>query len=191
MRSGLSIREERFVDPALGSIVVSRQEDELGRRLEALHGPLVRYFMRSVRDRTEVDDLVQEVSLRIVRRGELDEYDKFAGYVFQTADSVLKDRHRRRVVRLVDRHVPFDADEHVVSVSGADRGLEARDELRLTSISLARMPEQTRTVFILRRLERLSFAEITVRLGISLSSAEKHMLRATRTLLADCRSADA
>jgi RNA polymerase sigma-70 factor (ECF subfamily) len=169
---------------------VSRPDDELGQRLEALHAPLVRYFARSVRDRSEIDDLIQEVSLRIVRRGQLDDFDQFAGYVFQTADTVLKDRHRRRVVRLADSHVPFDAEQHVVPVAAADHAVIARDELRQTSLSLARMPERTRSVFVLRRLERLSFAEIAVRLGISVSAAEKHMLRATRTLLAECRSAE-
>ncbi|WP_161989053.1 RNA polymerase sigma factor [Sphingomonas glacialis] len=166
---------------------MSREDDELGRQLEALRGPLIRYFARSVRDGSEIDDLIQEVSLRIVRRGQLEDFDRFAGYVFQTAESVLRDRHRRRVVRLADNHVPFDADEHVVPVSGADRALIARDELRQTSVSLAAMPDCTRMVFVLRRLERLPFAEIAIRLGISLSTAEKHMQRATRQLVAECR----
>lgn len=189
MATGCPIRDERSIVPPLVFFAVSGSEgDDLGQRLEVLHGPLVRYFMRSVRDRTEVEDLVQEVSLRIVRRGRLEDYEKFAGYVFQTAETVLKDRHRRNVVRLVDRHVPFDVDEHVVPVDAADRGAEARDELRQTSIVLASMPERTRLVFVLRRLEQMSFAEIGMRLGISVSAAEKHMLRATRTLLADSRS---
>jgi RNA polymerase sigma factor (sigma-70 family) len=51
------------------------------------------------------------------------------------------------------------------------------------------LPERTRTVFVLRRLEGQSYREISLRLGLSVSAVEKHMLRAVRHLLA--RAGDA
>jgi RNA polymerase sigma-70 factor (ECF subfamily) len=47
---------------------------------------------------------------------------------------------------------------------------------------LLRMPERTRTVFILRRLEGQRFQDIAVHLGISVSAVEKHMVRAIQQL---------
>ncbi len=62
--------------------------------------------------------------------------------------------------------------------------LAGREALRRTTQVLMELPERTRHVFILRRLERLSHQEIAVRLGLSVSAIEKHMLRASRHLLA-------
>jgi len=47
---------------------------------------------------------------------------------------------------------------------------------------LLELPERTRVVFVLRRLENLSYSEIGLRLGLSVSAVEKHMLRAVRHL---------
>jgi RNA polymerase sigma-70 factor (ECF subfamily) len=46
------------------------------------------------------------------------------------------------------------------------------------------LPARTRDVFVLRRLEGLPYNEIAKRLGLSVSAVEKHMLRATRHLVA-------
>jgi RNA polymerase sigma-70 factor (ECF subfamily) len=143
--------------------------------------------MRAVGDRSEAEDLVQEVFLRLVRRGPMESYEHLTSYAFQAADSVLKDRARRRIVRQSDRHVAFDPDQHSESEPGPDVELFARDELRQVSITLALLPERTRHVFILRRLERLSYAEIGTRLGISISLAEKLMRKAALHLVASTR----
>lgn len=167
----------------------SRVSAELAARMSALRPALTRFFQRSVRERADAEDLVQDVFLRIVRRGEMETFEGFTNYAFLTATSVLKDRNRRSVVRHLDRHVSFEPETHSTIVPGPDRELIARDELRSTSIVLAQLPERTRSVFVLRRLDGASFAEIGVRLGISVSSAEKHMLKATRHLIAAARDA--
>ncbi|WP_162849024.1 RNA polymerase sigma factor [Sphingobium amiense] len=164
-------------------------DEELGIRMAALRPALTRFFMRSVKNHADVEDLVQEVFLRIVRRGSFDTYAGFASYALQAAASALKDRNRRRVVRLFAQHVSFDPEVHGGELPGLERELLSRDELRSTSVALAQLPERTRSVFSLRRLDGLSFAEISQRLGISVSAAEKHMLRATRHLMAATRDA--
>ncbi|HKX77689.1 MAG TPA: RNA polymerase sigma factor [Novosphingobium sp.] len=156
---------------------------ELPQRLEALQGPLRRYFAREVRDAAEIDDLVQDVSLRILKRGAIEELEQFDGYVFVTASSVLKDRNRRRMAQRSDRHVSFDPDLHSGVVPGPEAQLQARETLREVSAVLRELPERTRAVFIMRRLDGLAFAEIADRLGLSVSATEKHMLKASRYLL--------
>src|SRR4051812_13274234 len=78
--------EDRFAiegsEPAAGSNAV------LARRSEALRAALCRFFQRHIRDSSEVDDLVQEVFLRVVRRGHCDQLEHLDGYIFQTAASV-------------------------------------------------------------------------------------------------------
>jgi RNA polymerase sigma factor (sigma-70 family) len=162
---------------------------EVARRAQVLRGALTRYFARHVSDQSEIDDLIQDVFLRIVKRGGSYRLDNFDGYVFETAASVLADRFRRRRVRHTDQHLSFDPDLHGGVDLGPDAVLAGRDALRRTTIVLMDLPERTRTVFVLRRLEGQSYREISLRLGLSVSAVEKHMLRAVRHLLA--RAGDA
>ncbi|WP_177218333.1 RNA polymerase sigma factor [Caulobacter sp. UNC279MFTsu5.1] len=143
---------------------------------------LTRWFARRAPS-NEVDDLVQDVFLRIIKRGGTNELDHFQAYVFETASSVLKDRMRSRNVRHSDQHEEFDAERHAPSTPGAEELLISQQALELTSRILLELPERSRTIFILRRVEGLPIALIGRRLGLSVSAVEKHMQRATRHLL--------
>lgn len=162
----------------------NRKPQDIAERVYAMRAPLKQYFSRKVADPSEVEDLVQDVFVRILRRGALDHTDNLVGYVFLTASTVLKDRNRRNRSRQTSRHTSFQEEFHSGSVPGPEAGVVARESLRISSLILMELPERPRTVFLLRRLENLSFAEIARRLGISISAVEKHMLKATRHLAA-------
>lgn len=156
----------------------------LARKSEALRDALRRYFGRQGCAPHEIDDLVQEVFLRIIQRGDADRVEQLDGYIFQTAASVLTDRHRRRRVRAADRHEPFEIEHHPRDDVSPDEVLLGREALGQVGAALLALPERTRQVFVLRRFEEMSFREIALRLGLSLSAVEKHMLRAVRSLKA-------
>ena len=50
--------------------------------------------------------------------------------------------------------------------------------------ALQELPERARTIFVLNRFEELSAAEIARRLGVSVSTVEKDMMRAIAHLKA-------
>ena len=158
-------------------------ETDLAVRSRTLRGALTRYFQRRLPDSNDVDDLVQEVFLRIVRRGNSQDLDRFEGYVFETAASVIKDRFRRRRTRMSASHVPFEPDLHGQTDVSPEQTVLAREALRSTTRAIMALPERTRTIFVLRRLEGLSHPEIARRLGLSLSAVEKHIQRAAKHLL--------
>ena len=60
----------------------------------------------------------------------------------------------------------------------------ARDELRQVEIAIDALPRQTRTAFILRRVEGLSQQAIARRMGLSEHTIEKHISRGIKLLLA-------
>ena len=157
-------------------------KDALARHAGPLRRSLARYFRRRVTDQTEVDDLVQEVFVRIVARDSPDPVEHLGGYVFQTAASVLSDRFRRRAARSADAHLPFNPELHADKEIDVGRVLEGRESLRAATAALLSLPERTRAIFILHRLEGCGYREIGGRLGISVSAVEKHMVRAVRHL---------
>ncbi|MCW4462000.1 sigma-70 family RNA polymerase sigma factor [Sphingomonas sp. BT-65] len=155
--------------------------------LEALdarfRASLDRYFSRRMRDRGEIEDLIQEVFLRLARRGSLDDVDKIGGYVFETASSVLTDRLRRKRSRFEADHEAFDGQRHGDVDFSPERVLLGKEALGRATAVLLELPERTRVVFVMRRLEGMRYLDIAARLGISVSAVEKHMTRAMTHLV--------
>jgi RNA polymerase sigma-70 factor (ECF subfamily) len=143
---------------------------------------LIGYFSRRVKDTAEAEDLAQEVFLRMLRRGNVADLDDVRAYLFETASSVLVDRARRGAVRHRGNHESFDPHAHAGETIPVERLIIGRESLNRASIALLELPERTRTIFVLRRLEGMRYADVAQRLGISVSAVEKHMVRAVAHL---------
>ena len=144
---------------------------------------LERYFMRRIRPETEVDDAVQEVFVRLAKRGAVEDAENAAAYIFTTAKNVLIDRARRAKVRHENAHVEFDAETHGDEDFSPEHVLEQEERLALAAQIIEQMPERMRTVFVMRRLEGMRYAEIADTLGVSVSAVEKHMQRAMKFIV--------
>ena len=161
----------------------SAQFNALEHEFRHVRAPLVAWFRRRVGDSTEAEDLAQECFLRIANRENSDAPAQFEAYLFRTARSVLFDRQRYRRVRKADAHVPLLAEHDPLDETNALRIALAKEKLREVTEILTRMPERTRSIFLLSRLEGMRYAEIATRFRISVSAVQKHMLRAIETLL--------
>jgi len=157
----------------------------LAREAEPVRRWLTRFFRRRIRDEFEVEDLVQDVFARIVARDGGERVEHLGGYILKTASSVIADRARRRSARRADLHVAFDSDLHGGEEFDPERVLSGREDLDAAAAALLSLPERTRTVFVLRRLEGYSYREVASHLGISVSAVEKHLVKALRHLSAE------
>jgi RNA polymerase sigma-70 factor (ECF subfamily) len=157
----------------------------LDARAGPVHRWLTRFFRRKVRNSADVEDMVQDVFLRIAARDSTDTIEHLDGYVLKTASNVLADRMRHRSARRMDTHVVFDPDIHGEEEFDPGRILSGKEELNATIAALLCLPERTRTVFLLRRLEGYKVRDIASHLGVSVSAVEKHLVRAIRHLHAE------
>ncbi|TCM16481.1 RNA polymerase sigma-70 factor (ECF subfamily) [Novosphingobium sp. PhB165] len=139
---------------------------------------LLRHFGRRFSETCELEDMVQEVFVRLIRRGGVASLENLQAYVFETASSVLNDRLRRMRTRHETAHEPFDADLHANVDFSPEDVLLGKERLARATAALLELPERTRVIFVLRRLEGMRFQDIASRLGISVSAVEKHMQRA-------------
>lgn len=160
---------------------------DAGRHIETLartYAPaLKRFFERRVLEHADVDDLVQEVFLRLTRRGDLDEIFNLEGYIFQTAANILRDRLRHRFTHHVDSHEPISENEIEDAAFSPERVLQGKGALDRLSSAIVALPERTRVVFVCCRIEGLPYADVAARLGISLSAVNKHMAKAMDRLM--------
>jgi RNA polymerase sigma-70 factor (ECF subfamily) len=161
----------------------SKSSHSVARQFRDARGKLLGWLRRRVPDPSEAEDLLQDTFLRVTQRDTTDDVAHFEGYLYRTAESVLADRYRRRSVRRADAHIALEPEGHQAEDADALRALLARERLRAVSASLMTLPERTRTVFVLRRLEGLRYGEIAARLKVSLSTVEKDMARAVDHLM--------
>jgi RNA polymerase sigma factor (sigma-70 family) len=143
----------------------------------------LRAFFRRRTDGVDIDDLIQEVLLRLHnRRG--GQVNNLASFVFQTASNVLLDRGRRDRVRQRQAHCHLEDYHHPLDEHSPDRILEAKQEASAAMAALAELPFRTRAAFMLVRYEELSYKAAAAQLGISVSAVEKHVTKALRALSA-------
>ncbi|WP_174291550.1 RNA polymerase sigma factor [Sphingomonas bacterium] len=147
--------------------------------------PLLSFFRRRVKDPGEAEDLTQEVFSRLLRERPGDGIADAKGYVFRIALNLLRDRARREGVRgatlLSDVHAGRVASlvAELVEDRHPERVLLAKDEVGRVVRALSALPERTRDMYILFRLENMKQRDIANLYGLSRSTVEKEVMRAT------------
>jgi len=131
------------------------------------------------------EDLTQEVFARLARRDGDRAIEDVEPYIFQTARSVLTDFARRRTVRHAGSHETYDDASHAVEDFATDRVLIGREQVEVVIRTLEDLPERVRAAFVLHRFEELTYREIGQRLGVSVSSVEKYIIKALKELSAN------
>jgi RNA polymerase sigma factor (sigma-70 family) len=140
--------------------------------------PLIRYFGKRIREAFDVDDLVQEVFVRLMRQATLESVTQIDSYVFQTAANVIRDRARRQAARHRSEHDELSEGNTPADDLSPERVLLGTEELARAVAALQELPDTTRRVFVLRRYEGMRHEEIAVQLGMSVSGVRFHMAKA-------------
>ena len=137
----------------------------------------------------EADDLLQELFLKISRFEPAEEVRDPVSYLFRTAMNLAHDRRRERQ-RAVSREASWADARHVTvgaetvdETPSAEAAYGARQRLAAVHKALEEVSVQCRRVFVLHKLEGLSHQQVSVKLGISRSTVEKHMHTALRHLI--------
>jgi RNA polymerase sigma factor (sigma-70 family) len=171
--------------PTARAISAAHRANEGGfaHRAAAFRSDLIGYFRKRVTDREEAEDLAHDVLVRLFGRPGIKDANALQYYLFETAHSVFIDWTRRNKVRARSAHQSLDEDIPDPAVFASDRVLQSKEDVRRIDASLQALPERTREIFLLRRLEGMKHGDIAVTLGVSLSTVEKHVHRAAAHLL--------
>lgn len=162
-------------------------------RLEIAYGvhraDLMRLLMARTGDRTEAEDLLQELWLKVQQQpgGPV---ENGRAYLFRMAQNLLIDRLRERQRRMErERRWSDEATDFArAGIEPADRRKTAedlildREEIATLTSAITNLPEGARRVFELHKLQGMSHGEVAAHLGISKSGVEKHMAVAMKYL---------
>jgi RNA polymerase sigma factor (sigma-70 family) len=163
-----------------------KADGELISRLDARYrGPLMSFFLRRVGNRTEAEDLTQDVFLHLLGAGDPDRIRNADAFVFRIASNLLRDRGRRSAARGsvlpagVDGHLVNELAREFLEDRDPERALIAREQIASVFQALDELEERTKDIYVLFRLEAMKQREIATLFGLTVKSVEKHVMRAT------------
>ncbi|WP_322480968.1 RNA polymerase sigma factor SigZ [Thermogemmatispora sp.] len=159
----------------------------------ALHEPLRLFLSRRLPDEESVDDLLQEIFLRIHQHSQqLRSHEKLEHWAYRIARHLVCDYYRRRrnLLPLEDQPQSQVATSEVLRSEQEQASEVARAAIKRSLQELIHcLPAPYREALILTEYEGLSQRELARRLGLSFSGAKSRVQRARerlRQLLGAC-----
>lgn len=159
----------------------ARLQTELDESFEYLNRrfrpALMAFFLRRLDSHAEAEDLTQECFVRLAGM-DTARLQSAEAYVFQMAANLLRDRSRRERVRFDHRAEAMAADGAGIDILDPLRVAAGRESLAELTAALRELPERTRAIFILYRLESVDKRDIAQAFEISQSTLDRHLVRA-------------
>jgi len=138
---------------------------------------LKRFLFGFSRKPEDVDELAQETFLRTCVVERTAEIKSPKAYLFRVARNIALRELTKKNRQLTD-YLEESVDEQPLdSEASLEEELIAQQKLKHCCEAIADLPEQCRRVFLLRKVHALSHKEISVQLGISISTVEKHIAK--------------
>ncbi|WP_344800749.1 RNA polymerase sigma factor [Litoribacillus peritrichatus] len=125
-------------------------------------------------------DLSQEVYLRFSQLERPDNIQDVKAYLFRVAQNLVIDYWRKQQ-RLAEVDLPDTTLKQQKSPSPTpDQILASQQQYALFQQAIKKMPSQCRVVFLLHKINGLTYSQVAENLGISHKTVEKHISKALK-----------
>lgn len=135
---------------------------------------LLAFLVRRVRCPETARDLVQDAFVRLMH-SERAEVNNLRAFLYRIANNLSIDHARRAQVR---GQQDDDALEQLLTDASPERSAVASNTLAHLERLIDGLPSPTREVFLLARVEQMSYKDIAARLGIDTRAVERHLNKA-------------
>ncbi len=163
-----------------------RAPDMRVQSLSALHaqfaGPLQRFFRSYRLNAADVEDLTQDVFVRLAGPSAQLDLRKPESFVFTLALNLVRDRARRLHTKALPNSVAVDKVDLSCERPTPDRALETEQALDRAVSLLQNLKPAARKAFLMHRVYGESHAYIAGEMRISVSMVEKHIMAAAACL---------
>ena len=152
----------------------SAQQRILQKMIEAYSGDLRRYLTKLNFDKTENEDIIQEVFCRAMEKKGLENIEKPGAYLQVIARNIAVDRYRKIRQQKKALEVHLEISKEYVECTSMDYS-----EISVAfQKSLENLSPKSKAVFLLSRSRGLSNEEIASKLSISVRMVQKHLAKA-------------
>lgn len=152
------------------------------REILPYEGALTRYLsQRRVRVH-EVEDMRNDVYIRVLESARKVRPATPRSFLFVTARNLLVDRIRHERVVPIEQIEDVELADLLIDELSAEQQASGRQRLQQLARMFDRLPQRCREVLWMRRIEGLPQKTVAARLGLADATVEKHLYRALRTL---------
>lgn len=132
------------------------------------HEPKIRAWLQARFPQLgDIDDIVQETYLRVLRAKDSRKLDHPKAYLFATARNTAVDRFRRSQVVMFEPLADVTDPSVLADRTDATQSIDRDHELDILAAAIRALPDRCRQIIVLRKHHGLSHREIAERLGIS------------------------
>lgn len=149
-------------------------------------GRLFRFMLRSVGNREQVDELYQDVWMRVIEsRERYAPSAKFTTWLYTIAHNRMTDHWRRHALRAADAIDDVQAAAEAVPARSGEQPealAETRADLRRLANAIAALPHAQREAFLLHEESGMTVAEIAEATGGDVEAAKSRLRYALKKL---------
>lgn len=135
------------------------------------HEPMLRGWLQSrFSNQIDVDDIVQESFMRVLKARERSELKSPKAFFFATARNLALDVVRRSKIVQFNSLTENDLSDVLDDSDSAPEEIERSQELELLTKAIQSLPSKCRRIFTLRKVYCMSQPDIAEKLGISVNT---------------------
>lgn len=138
-------------------------------------------FSRMVKIQEEVEELFQELFVRVwERREQIDVSQPFSAYLYRIAENMIYDFYRKATRTENLRKTLIGRSEE--SYDHIEQALFKKETSDILNQAIGTMPPARRQAFILCKIEEKSYEEAAAIMGISPNTVHNHIVKGTQML---------
>ena len=137
--------------------------------------PIKRFLRRFLFRPEDIDEITQETFLRAYRATTDRVVDSPKAYLFQVAKSLAYNELSRKNRKLTD-YLEEATEDKTERTSSLEDELAGEEKVRHLLDAIATLPPRCREVYMMRKVQAMSYKEIAKALDISVSGVEQHLV---------------
>jgi len=146
-----------------------------------LYEPLCQYAYSLLNDQDEAEDIVQKTFCKLWdQREKLEIHTSIKSYLYRMVHNASLNRIKQ--LKIQSEHHEQIAENSVDSGNNVEYIVGFKELKRQIDFAIAALPERCRQVFLLSRMQNLSYIEIAKELNISHNTVETQIVKALKTL---------
>lgn len=143
--------------------------------------PLCRYAYSILQNQEEVEDIVQETFCKLWdQRNKLEIHTSIKSYLYRMVHNTCLNKIKK--TQMQSGHHEQIACNSVSSGNNVEYEIIHKELHRQIQDAIAALPERCRQVFMLSRIQQLSYMEIAQEMNISPNTVETQIVKALKTL---------
>jgi RNA polymerase sigma factor (sigma-70 family) len=168
--------EQKIFNPCVMSSLTSLTHSQIAQLFQEHEKALSQFLTYRVRCPETAQDLCQETYLRLLRENAVTHDENICGFLFRIADRLAINYLKWQKL---PRNCGIPLDENLVCTNRQPDELTAlRQQCDRLLHAINSLPRKYRDVFLLRKIDELSYTDIARKLAISEKTVQRHLVKA-------------